>query len=61
MTDHYAFVHCPYCGQKNIVGASNSPQVVICNDEEGGCGRYFAVTTSVKVTVKVYSMAEVEK
>jgi len=50
---------CPYCGNKNTVvtlTGSVHPQLVVCDWENGGCEKAFAVEIKVKVEAKTYTL-----
>ncbi len=46
-------VKCPYCGFGNdiIINPENvtEEQIILCDCDKGGCNRYFAAFTEVKV------------
>lgn len=55
---------CPYCGHDNKYCAeitdqyTTRPLVYACDEEEGGCGRYFAVRLSLEINVSVLTILE---
>ncbi len=57
-----ASVKCPYCGtiQKVCFKSGDDytirPQVVGCDNELGGCDRYFAVMFRLTVNTDVYTL-----
>lgn len=47
---------CPHCGHENghwFSRTSQRPEIVLCDNEDGGCDTYFAVTAIVEINVAV--------
>lgn len=53
-------IRCPYCGTDGYysITSMDSPFVVLCDIESGGCDKYFAA--KVKLTATVTTMAIID-
>ena len=50
--------NCPYCGFENhsLLVQTYRPQIVVCNIDEGGCDRAYAVEFDVIIEATTYEI-----
>lgn len=63
MSNMYIHFDCPYCGKSytRYIEASDTPShfVFMCETEDGGCNRKFAVEYRARPVITVYEMTGV--
>lgn len=53
-------VQCPYCGRKRVYSVERGwkKTMVVCDEENGGCGGEFAVAIKVTIEPTVYRLVQ---
>lgn len=49
---------CPLCETRLEYQVQRGMRLIMCDDERGGCGQYFAAYVYVEATSKIYKLEE---